>query len=105
MNINKGEFIMIKLEKDTLLKFTEIKNGRATGNDFINIAEGYIMAIYNDAVHERLNIGIEAIKDEAGDIVEYTENKFFGLPLEEQLDRCIEVNGERYASSTHYMVL
>lgn len=95
---------MTNLKNDTILEFTEIKNGNASAKTFENSVEGYISAVYEKEVDGRLDVGVEPIKDEDGEIVDYTPNKFFSLPLEEQLDLCMQANGERYASQTSYKI-
>ena len=92
------------LTAKTTLSFTEIKNGHATGNTFNNTVQGYIDAVYNAEVDGRLDVGVEEILDADGEVVDFTPNKFFDLPLEEQLERCIDVNNERFASRTTWVI-
>lgn len=92
------------LTAKTTLSFTEIKNGHASGKTFEQTVEGYINAIYSTEVDGRLDVGVEEILDEEGDVVDFTPNKFWELPLEAQLEMAIEVNSERHASRTEWVI-
>lgn len=92
------------LTAKTTLSFTETKNGQATGKTFENTVQGYIDTVYATEVDGRLDVGVEEILDAEGDVIDFTPNKFCELPLEEQLERCIDVNSERFASRTSWVI-
>lgn len=94
----------MNIEKNTNLIFTEIKNGNDTGKNYELTAGEFINIVYGKEVDGRLDVGVEAIKDEDGEVVEYTPNKFFELPIQEQLEMCCRVEGERYAANVTYKV-
>jgi len=95
---------MENITNDTLLEFIETKNGHANGITFTNSAGGYISAIRNKGISDKFEQLVLATKfDEEGEAVEF-HDKFDDLSLEEQLELCIDVNGERYASRTSYKI-
>jgi hypothetical protein len=96
---------MINLTNDTLLEFTEIKNGHATGKTFVNTVLGYINAVRDKSPNAReFNRIVEAVEfDKDAEPCEW-HDKFYDLPLEEMLELCIRVNGECYASHTTWKV-
>ena len=95
---------MTTLTNDTLLTFTETKNGHATGKEFNNTVKGYIDAVRNAGNSDTFEQLVEPVKfDEDGEAEEF-HDKFDDLTLEQQLDLCVQVNGERYASQTSYKI-
>lgn len=92
------------LTAKTTLTFTEIKNGHTTGTTFENTVQGYIDVVYAKEVEGRLDMGVEEVLGAEGLVIELAPNKFFNLPLEEQLELCIEANSERFASSTTWIL-
>lgn len=80
------------LTAKTTLLFTVTKNGHAIGRVFKNTVQGYIDAISLCSLMEiQNNLDAECV--------------FYDLPLEEQLERCVDVNGEMYASRTTWTIV
>ena len=92
------------MQFNTTIIFTEIKNGHATGNTFKNTAGAYIAAVAEKDCEGKLSVGVEPIFDANGEIEGVTDNKFYDLPVEQQLEAAIRLNGDIYASRTTYNV-
>lgn len=100
----KGE-IRMELYQNTLLTFTILKNGGASGKHFINTVQGYIDAVYNDTHNtdsfEEYQEPTEF--DEDGEAVAWKDT-FYDMSIEEQLSACIKRDNERYASFTTWSI-
>jgi hypothetical protein len=94
---------MTKLTNDTLLSFTEIKNGSATGKTFENTATDYINAVRAEDCDSEIDREFERLREKHFDETSKANyTTFEELPVEEQLALCIERNNDRYASRTTY---
>jgi len=93
------------MESTTTLNFTETKNGHATGKTSTNTAGVYINAVRNSGAGETQfgNLMKPTAHDEDGEVTAW-HDAFHDLSVQEQLDLCIEVNSESYASHTTYEV-
>lgn len=92
------------MEKTTNLLFTEIKRGSITGKKY-ELTAGEFITIVKDKDHDGyLNIGVEPIFG-GGDIIGCTTDKFYDLPIIEQLNMCCEREGDNYASSITYSII
>ncbi len=90
---------MTNLTENSTIILTETKLGSATSEATEWTIGCYITYIQESDADGQLDIGVEEILDEDGDIIDYTPNKFFDLSLEDQLELCIERNEEANASS------
>lgn len=95
------------MNTETFINFTETKNGHATGNTFSNTAGDYIQVVRNaspGADHFTNLYQWEEVG--SGDDAEFVvvHDGFYDLPIEQQLDLCIRVNDDSYASHTTYEV-
>lgn len=95
-----------QLDRDTLLEFTRVKNGHATGKTYTNTAGVWIDAVReentNCSIFPQL-IGVGE-PDEGGEFADY-KDPFHYLSVKEQLDLCIEADDSSYASYTTYRIL
>lgn len=92
------------ITKNTTLVFTEVKRGHATGKSYELSAQEFIDIVKNKDCDGNLNVGAEAILDEDGEVIDFTADKFYDLPITEQLDMCCRREGDSYASDVTYEV-
>lgn len=92
------------MNTDTIITITEIKNGHATGKSYEITAGQFIAIVKNKDCDGSLDVDVEPIYDEDGDIEEYTADKFYELPVSEQLDMCCKCEGDALAASVTYEI-
>lgn len=92
------------ITNNTLLTITETKRGHAAGTSYQMTAGEFISLVKNKDCDGDLDVGVEPILDEEGDVIDTTEDKFWTLPVAEQLDMCCRREGDRYAAHVCYEV-
>ena len=95
---------MTNIAANTHLIFTETKRGHATGKTYELTAGEFISIIKNKDCDGELSVGVEPILDADGEISDFTADKFYDLPIVEQLDMCCRREGDRYASNISYRI-
>lgn len=93
------------ITKTTNLLFTETKRGPLTGKTYELSAEDFIEIVKNKDCDGELNVGVEPIFDADGNMDDFTADKFYDLPVMEQLDMCCRHEGDRYAFDISYVVV
>ena len=88
----------------TNLIFTQIKRGRASGKTYELTAGEFISIIKNKDSDGSLNVGVEPILDNEGEIESFTNDKFYDLPISEQLDMCCRREGDSLAAHISYEI-
>lgn len=86
------------MESSRLIRITEVKNGHADGNSYEIEAARYISLVKDKDCDGDLDVDVQPIYDVDGEIESYTADKFYDLPLAEQIDMCARREGERYAA-------
>lgn len=92
------------ITEETNLTFTEIKRGHTSGKSYELTAEEFIRIVKDKDCDGLLNVGVDPILDEDGIIEDFTADKFYDLPILEQLDMCCSREGDNYASNISYKV-
>lgn len=96
---------MTNLTNDTLLTFTETKNGHATGRVFNSTVKGYINAVRNADHDRQIEEAFEHLRNNHFDEASRANYTIFDeLPVADQLALCIARNNESFASHTTYKV-
>lgn len=95
----------MSINSATNIIVTEIKNGSSKEHTFEIEAGKYIGIVKDQDCDGRLDIGVEPVKfDEDGDAIEFSDDKFYDLPIEKQLDMVCEREGDRYAAQVSWKV-
>lgn len=95
----------MEINNNTLLKITEIKRGAGWGKNYEITAGEFIRIVKNKDCDGDLNVGVEPIYDTDGEIEEWTEDRFYDLPIAEQLNMCLRDEGDRFASDLKCVVV
>ena len=95
---------MTHIAANTHLIFTETKRGRATGKTYELTAAEFIIIIKNKDCDGELNVGVEPILDADGEVSDFTADKFYDLPVSEQLDMCCRREGNALAADISYKI-
>jgi hypothetical protein len=96
---------MNTITENTSIIITEIKRGHASGKSYETTAGRFIEIIKNKDCDGDLNVGVEPIAfDEDGDVVDFSADKFYNLPVAEQLDMCCRREGDSMAADISYTV-
>ena len=95
---------MTNIVANTNLIFTETKRGRATGKNYELTAAEFINIIKNKDSDGELNVGVEPILDADGGVSDFTADKFYSLPISEQIDMCCRREGDSLAADISYKI-
>lgn len=95
---------MTNITENTNLIFTEIKRGRATGKAYELTAGQFISIVKNKDCDGSLNVRVEPIIDEEGEVSDFTDDKFHDLSILEQLDMCCRIEGDALAADISYKI-
>ena len=93
-----------KIENNTNLIFTEIKRGGSNAKIYELTAAEFIAIVKNKDDDGELNVGVEPILNADGEIEDFTGDKFYDLPVEEQIDMCLISEGNRFATTITYKI-
>jgi hypothetical protein len=92
------------ITKNTLLNITETKRGKSGGIAYQIEAGKFIDIVKAKDANGILSL-VEPIEfDEDGEAVEFSADKFWELPIEEQLEMCCSREGDALAAHIRYMV-
>lgn len=95
---------MKNIAANTHLIFTETKRGRATGKTYELTAGEFINIIKNKDCDGELSVGVEPIFDADGEVSDFTADKFYSLPVSEQLDMCCRREADALAADISYKI-
>lgn len=95
---------MNTITENTSIIITEIKRGHASGKSYETTAGRFIEIIKNKDCDGDLNVGVEPIYDADGEIEDFTADRFYELPVSEQLDMCCRREGDSMAADISYTV-
>lgn len=92
------------LTDNTIINITEIKRGHATGKTYQQTAGEFIRIIKEKDCDGALDVGVEPVAFDDGEPVEFSADKFYDLPIEEQLDMCCRREGDSIAADIRWEV-
>lgn len=95
---------MTNITTETSLIFTETKRGSAIGKSYELTAEEFITIVKNKDCDGELSVGVEPILDVDGEVSDFTADKFYELPISEQLDMCCRREGDALAADISYKI-
>lgn len=94
---------MTTITTDTIIRIITAKPGSSPKTHEERAGE-FINRVKFADVDGDLDVGVEAITDEDGEHVTYTEDKFFELPIEEKLAMCCKRVGKNHGATVTYEV-